>query len=315
MKKHIWNRMATTLETPIGDMVLTICTVAVAVAVSVGIAFGSDLADVKKAGVLRHLGIPYANFVTGGGDGMDVELMMLFAKHIGVKYEYVKTDWDNIFADLTGKKVTPKGNDVEITGESPIRGDVAANGITIIPWRQKIVDFSAPTFPNQVWLISRSDSPLKPIKPTGDIDKDIAEVKKLLKDRTLLGKAKTCLDPSLYGIDITGAKVRLFDGTLNELAPAVINGESELTLLDVPDALVALQKWPGRIKVIGPISKKQDMGAAFSKDSPKLRAAFNKFLDEIRSDGTFKRLAKENYPFVFDYSPDFFGEKRQGSSL
>lgn len=310
MKKHIWNRKATTLEIPIVNMLLTICTVSVAVAVSVGIAFGADLADVKKAGVLRHLGIPYANFVTGGGDGMDVELMMLFAKHIGVKYEYVKTDWDNIFSDLTGKKVNPKGNDIEITGESPVRGDVAANGITIIPWRQKIVDFSAPTFPNQVWLISRSDSPLKPIKPTGDIDKDIAAVKKLLKDRTLLGKAKTCLDPSLYGIDITGAKVRLFDGTLNELAPAVINGESELTLLDIPDALVALQKWPGRIKVIGPISKKQEMGAAFSKDSPKLRAAFNKFLDEIKRDGTFKKLAKENYPFVFDYSPDFFGEKR-----
>src|SRR5208337_2782565 len=310
MKKHIWNRKATTLEIPIVSMLLTICTVAVAVAVSVGIAFGSDLADVKKAGVLRHLGIPYANFVTGGGDGMDVELMTLFAKHIGVKYEYVKTDWDNIFADLTGKKVTPKGNDVEITGESPIRGDIAANGITIIPWRQKIVDFSAPTFPNQVWLISRSDSPLKPTKPSGDIDKDIAAVKKLLKDRTLLGKAKTCLDPSLYGIDITGAKVRLFDGTLNELAPAVINGESELTLLDIPDALVALQKWPGKIKVIGPISEKQFMGAAFSKDSPKLRAAFNKFMDEIKRNGTFKQLAKENYPFVFDYSPDFFVQKR-----
>ena len=290
-------------------MLLRVCTVSIAVVISVGMAFGYDLADVKKAGVLRHLGIPYANFVTGGGDGMDVELIMLFARHIGVKYQYVKTDWDNVFADLTGKKVTPKGNDIEITGESRVRGDIAANGITIIPWRQKIVDFSTPTFPNQVWLVSRSDSPLKPIKPSGDIDKDIAAVKKLLKDRTLLGKAKTCLDPSLYGIDITGAKVRLFDGTLNELAPAVINGESELTLLDIPDALVALQKWPGRIKVIGPISKMQEMGAAFSKDSPKLRAAFNKFLDEIKRDGTFRQLAKENYPFVFDYSPDFFGGK------
>lgn len=275
-------------------------------AISVGTAFGADLDDIKKTGVLRHLGIPYANFVTGGGDGMDVELMMLFAGNLGVKYEYVKTDWNNIFADLTGKKVNPKGDDIEIVGKAPIKGDVAANGITIIPWREKIADFSTPTFPNQVWLVSRSDSPLKPIKPTGDIDKDIAAVKKLLKNRTLLGKAKTCLDPSLYSIDLTGAKVRLFDGTLNELAPAVINGESELTLLDIPDALVALQKWPGQIKVIGPISKMQDMGAAFSKDSPKLRAAFNKFLDKIKRDGTFERLARKYYPFVFNYSPDFF---------
>ena len=310
MKKCTLDKKIRTLEKRIVNMLLTLCIVSIAAAISVGIAFGADLDGVKKAGVLRHLGVPYANFVTGVGDGMDVELMRLFAKHIGVKYEYVKTDWDNIFADLTGKKVVPKGSDIEITGESPVRGDIAANGITILPWRQKIVDFSTPTFPNQVWLISRSDSPLKPIKPTGDIDKDIAAVKKLLKDRTLLGKAKTCLDPSLYNIDITGAKVRLFNGTLNELAPAVINGESELTLLDIPDALVALQKWPGKIKVIGPISEKQFMGAAFSKDSPKLRAAFNKFMDEIKRNGTFKQLAKENYPFVFDYSPDFFVQKR-----
>ncbi len=310
MKKCTWDKKIRTLEIRIVNMLLTVCIVSIAAAISVGIAFGADLDGVKKAGVLRHLGVPYANFVTGVGDGIDVELMKLFAKHIGVKYEFVKTDWDNIFADLTGKKVIPKGSDIQITGESPVRGDIAANGITILPWRQKIVDFSTPTFPNQVWLISRSDSPLKPIKPTGDIDKDIAAVKKLLKDRTLLGKAKTCLDPSLYDIAITGAKVRLFDGTLNELAPAVINGESELTLLDIPDALVALQKWPGKIKVIGPISDKQFMGAAFSKDSPKLRAAFNKFMDEIKRNGTFKQLAKENYPFVFDYSPDFFVQKR-----
>ncbi len=310
MKECTLDKKMRTIGIRLINMLLAVCIVSIAAAASVGMAFGADLDGVKKAGVLRHLGIPYANFVTGVGDGMDVELVKLFAKHIGVKYEYVQTDWEHIFADLTGKKVIPKGSDIEIIGESPVRGDIAANGITILPWRQKIVDFSTPTFPNQVWLISRSDSTLKPIKPTGDIDKDIAAVKKLLKDRSLLGKAKTCLDPSLYDIDATGAKVRLFDGTLNELAPAVINGESELTLLDIPDALVALQKWPGRIKVIGPISKRQDMGAAFSKDSSKLRAAFIKFMEEIKKDGTFKRLAKEYYPFVFDYSPYFFVHMR-----
>ena len=50
-----------------------------------------DLQEIKSEGVIRHLGIPYANFVTGSDDGMDVELIKGFAKHIGVKYEYVKT--------------------------------------------------------------------------------------------------------------------------------------------------------------------------------------------------------------------------------
>uniref|UniRef100_UPI00260028DB transporter substrate-binding domain-containing protein n=1 Tax=uncultured Thiodictyon sp. TaxID=1846217 RepID=UPI00260028DB len=150
-----------------------------------------------------------------------------------------------------------------LLGETPIRGDVIANGMTVIPWRAKVVAFAAPTFPTQVWLVSRADLAVSPIRPSAVLDKDIAATKALMPRRTLLGKANTCLDPELYDIKATGAKITMFKGTLNELAPAVINGESELTLLDVPDALVALQKWPGEIKVIGPVSERQDMAPAF----------------------------------------------------
>ena len=66
----------------------------------------------------------------------------------------------------------------------------------------------------------------------------------------LLGRARTCVDPSLYGLGEAGATVRLFEGKLTELVPAIIKGEAESTLLDLPDALVALEKWPGKIKVI-----------------------------------------------------------------
>jgi ABC-type amino acid transport substrate-binding protein len=171
------------------------------------------------------------------------------------------------------------------------------------------VNYSLPTFPTQVWLIARADSPLKPIKPSGDVDQDIAATKKLLKGHSLLGKGSTCLDPALYHLDQTGAKVKLFPGGLNELAPAVINGESELTLLDVPDALIALEKWPGKVKVIGPLSQIQSMGAAFPKDSPQLREAFNRFLKKCREDGTYQRLVKKYYPAVFNYYPKFFQKK------
>jgi hypothetical protein len=35
-----------------------------------GGATGGDLPDVRAAGVLRHPGVPYANFVSGSGDGI-----------------------------------------------------------------------------------------------------------------------------------------------------------------------------------------------------------------------------------------------------
>jgi len=268
----------------------------------------ADLDGVKQRGVLRHLGIPYAAFITGAGDGMDIELMKGFARHLGVRYEFVKTDWDNIFSDLTGKKYKTAGNEVTVVGSAPIKGDVAANGITVLAWREKIVNFSAPTFPNQVWLIARSDSPIMPIKPSGNINKDIAAVKKLLKGKSLLGKTGTCLDPSLYELSEVTGKIKLFQGSLNDMAPALINKETELTLLDVPDALIALQKWSGKIKIIGPISDIQDMAAGFPKDSPELLAEFNSYLEKSKKDGSFNQLAKKYYPFVSSYYPKFFAK-------
>lgn len=266
----------------------------------------ADLKDVKKKGVLRHLGIPYANFVTGAGDGMDIEIMNAFAKHIGVRYEYVQTDWSNIFGDLTGEKVRPKGDDIEVVAKSSIKGDVAAAGITVLSWRKKAVDFSVPTFPNQVWLVARADSPVQPIKPTGNIKKDIEAVKKIIAGQPLLGKTGTCLDPSLYGLEKITDKIKFFSGSVNDIAPAVIKGEANLTLLDLPDALVALQKWPGKIKVIGPVSGKQEMAAAFSKDSPKLREAFNRFMQKIKKDGSYHRIVKKYYPSVLAHDPELF---------
>jgi ABC-type amino acid transport substrate-binding protein len=283
-----------------------LCITAISGIIPWGSVSGADLPEIQKRGVLRHLGVPYANFVTGSGDGMDVELVKRFAEHLGVRYEYVKTGWENVIGDITGKKVQARGNDIDILGEVPVRGDIIANGLTKIPWRQKIVDYSTPTFPTQVWLVARADSTIEPIKPTGDIDKDIAQVKELLKDRCVLGKAKTCLDPSLYGLKETGAEVKLFSGNLNELAPAVIKGEGDATILDAPVALIALEKWPGKLKVIGPISSLQEMGVAFAKTSPGLREAFNRFFDKCKADGTYQRLLKKYYPGVFIYYPAFF---------
>ena len=119
-----------------------------------------DLQEIKQEGVLRHLGVPYANFVDGADNGLDVELMRLFAKELGVRYEYVETNWQGVIGDLTGQQLTVKGNEVAVVGRLSIRGDVIANGLTIIPWRQKVIDFSAPTFPTQVWLVAASQSPL-----------------------------------------------------------------------------------------------------------------------------------------------------------
>ncbi|MCB1923678.1 MAG: transporter substrate-binding domain-containing protein [Gammaproteobacteria bacterium] len=270
-----------------------------------------DLPEVIESGVLRHIGVPYANFVTGSGDGLDVELMQGFAAHLGVRYQYVTSTWPRMIGDLTGHHARRGDAGVEILNSAPIRGDVIANGMTVLAWRSQVVDFSAPTFPSAVWLVARADATISPIRPTGSVTEDIQSVRDALRGISVLTKENTCLDPGLYDLSETGAEVRLAGSGIegDEMAPAILHDAAESTLLDVPGALIALEIWPGALKVVGPVSENQTMAAAFRKDSPKLRAAFNVYLAQIRADGTYSRLVRKYFPAVFLYFAEFFPDR------
>jgi ABC-type amino acid transport substrate-binding protein len=275
-----------------------------------------DLNEIKARGVLTHLGVPYANFVTGSGDGLDVEVIRLFARHLGVRYEYVETDWKRAFGDLTGVQVKSGSDDIDRAPRVPIRGDLIANGLTKLPWRQKIVDYSDPTFPTGVWLIARGENARRPIAASGSMARDVETTKAMLKGSSVLVMESTCLDPKLYALDNKGLDLRYYrrSTNLNEMVPAILNRDAEMTLLDVPDALIALEKWPGEIKVLGPISDNQEMGVGFRKSSPELRNAFNQFLAQIRRDGTYSVLVRKYYPSVMRYFPGFFASSVQADS-
>ncbi|MEI6207453.1 MAG: transporter substrate-binding domain-containing protein [Desulfuromonadales bacterium] len=269
-------------------------------------AYCRDLDEIKQQGVLRHLGVPYANFVTGSGDGMDVEIAQLFAKFLDVRYEYVKTTWENVVPDLIGRKVKLDGNNAELLDTVPVKGDMVANGFTVLPWREKVLNFSTPIFPTQIMLVAPANSRLKPIKPSGDINRDIDNVKKLTKNRTCLGVENTCLDPALYNLKEEGAKTKNFTGALDDLSSAVIKGESDTAIMEIPDALLALKKYPGKMKIIGPLSPTQNMAAGFAKDSVQLLSEFKKFYAQIKKDGTYLKIVKKYYPSAPELYPAFF---------
>lgn len=267
-----------------------------------GSCFGRTLDQIREEGVLRHLGVPYANFVTGQGDGLSVELVKRFAEYLGVRYEFVKSSWPDILSDLTGEKPTL---DSEDSSRAEKRGDLIANGLTILPWRQQIIDFSYPTFPTQVWLVTTADFPLKPISPENE-EVDIKQTRELLKNIRLLGKKNTCLDPMLYPFAQDDFTKVYFDGVLNDLFPAIIKGRADCTLLDVPDALVAMGRWPGQVKILGPLSEQQHMGVGFRKEDTELRQAFNEFYAELHRKQIYRQMVNKYYPEVLNCFPDFF---------
>lgn len=274
--------------------------------------WAADLKEIQARGELRHLGIKYANFVTGAGDGFDVELAQGFARHIGVKYTLVYTDFYSVIRDLLGKDVVRKGEKVTLDGDHPIKGDMIATGFTVLPWREAVVLYSKPTFPSQVLLVARAESSFTPIKGSKELAKDIVETKEIIGKNSLLVMERTCLDPANYGLKGSGIDLKAYTKStnLNEMIPALLNKEAELTLLDVPDAILDLKRWAGKIKVIGPISEHQDLAAAFPKDAPELRNAFDEYLARIKADGSYDKLVDKYYPGIRRYFPDFFAKKK-----
>ena len=275
-------------------------------------AIGADLAEIRERGELRHLGIKYANFVTGAGDGFDVEMIRGFAKNLGVRYQLVYSDFYNVIRDLLGKDVVRKGTDASLSGNFPVKGDIIATGFTVLPWREAVLLYSDPTFPSQVLLVAPAQAPLQPIKGSNDLAADIRETKSLIGKKSLLVMERTCLDPANYGLKGTGFDLKAYTRStnLNEMIPALLNKESELTLLDVPDAILDLKRWAGQIKVLGPISEHQNLAVAFPRDAPQLRDAFNTYLRQIKADGTYDKLVDKYYPGIRRYFPEFFAQKR-----
>jgi ABC-type amino acid transport substrate-binding protein len=271
-------------------------------------ALAADIDEIKAKGELRHIGIKYANFVTGDGHGFDVELMQGFARHLGVTYTLIYSDFYTVVRDLLGKDVVRNGSEISLTGDYPVRGDVISTGFTKLPWREAVLLFSDPTFPSQVLLVAPAGSEVAPIEPTGNLQEDIRLTKQLIGTRSLLVMDRTCIDPTNYGLKGVGIDLKSYNKStnLNEIVPALLNGEAQLSLLDVPDAILDLKKWAGQIKVIGPISEEQTLATAFPLDAPRLRDEFNNYLRSLKASGDYQELVDKHYPGIKRYFSDFF---------
>src|SRR5262249_44909979 len=152
--------------------------------------------------------------------------------------------------------------------------------------------YSDSVLPSQVLLVAPAESELAPIDGSDDLTADIAKTRKEIGSKSLLVMERNCLDPAKYGLVNDGIDLKTYNknANLNEMVPAMLNKEADLTLLDVPDAILDLRKWAGKIKILGPISAHQTLATAFPKDAPALRDEFNTYLRELKASGAYDRL-------------------------
>ena len=91
----------------------------------------------------------------------------------------------------------------------------------------------------------------------------------------------------------------MFNGLLNEIAPALFNMEADLA----PDGCAGRGHRHGEMAGPsegdrGPCRRFKTWAVAFPKTSPLLEEAFGRFLNRLWSDGTYLRLVKKYYPAV-----------------
>src|SRR5690606_3744020 len=116
-------------------------------ALAVSGAHAADLLDtVKERGTLivgvegTYPPFNYVDTKTGQLEGFDIEVAKLIGDKLGVKTEFVKTEWSAILAGLSSGKF-----------------DTIANQVGVTPERRKTFDFSVPYVASSPQLILRKN--------------------------------------------------------------------------------------------------------------------------------------------------------------
>ncbi len=223
------------------------------------------LGQVKQRGTLR-VGLegtfPPFNSKAPSGElvGYDVDIARAVAAKLGLKPEFVTTEWSGIIAGLQAGKF-----------------DVIVNQVAVTPQRKQVLDFSTPYVYSAAQLIQRKD--------------DSRQFKSLddLKGKKLgvsLGSNYNELAKSVPGIDVKtypGAPEYLRDLAAQRV-DAALNDRLMIGYL-IKTSNLPLR--PGAIVEGG----SSEVAIPFRKDNPKFAQAIDRALDEMRKDGSLGKLS------------------------
>ncbi len=231
-------------------------------------AHAADLLDtVKQRGTLI-VGVegtyPPFNFVdtkTHELDGFDIDVSKLVASKLGVKVQFVKTEWSAILAGLSSGKF-----------------DIIVNQVGITPERQKTFDFSVPYVASSPQLIVRKNDDAN-YKSFADL-----KGKKLGVSQ---GSNYETLAKSQKGVDVKsypGAPEYLSD-LVSKRVDAALNDQL-MTAYLVKTSNIPIQG--GAV-----VGEPKFNGIPFRKGNPAFAAAVNKALQDSFADGEFAKISNK----------------------
>ncbi|MEX3950884.1 transporter substrate-binding domain-containing protein [Paraburkholderia sp. EG287B] len=232
-------------------------------------AHAEDLLDsVKQAGVLK-IGLEgtYPPFDSrdskGELVGFDVDVAKAVAAKLGVKPEFIPTEWSGIIAALQAGKF-----------------DVIVNQVTVTPQRQQALDFSQPYTYSAAQLIQRSDD-----------KREFKTLDEFKGDKKLGVTLGTNYDQMARAVP--GINVQTYPGApekLRDLAAKRIDATMDDRLM-LP-YIIKTSNLPLRPGAVLP-GADQQMAIPFRKGNPKFEKAINDALTSLKQDGTLKKISMQ----------------------
>ncbi|SET34233.1 amino acid ABC transporter substrate-binding protein [Paenibacillus sp. NFR01] len=227
----------------------------------------NSLDAVKASGKLR-IGTEgtYAPFTfhdaSGTLTGFDVEIAEEVAKRLGVKAEFIETQWDGMFAGLDAKRFDAIFNEVSVTDERKVK-----------------YDFSDPYIISKAVLIVSENN--KDIKSFDDL-----KGKKSGQSLTSnLGKIATD----------HGAEIVSVEG-FNQAIDLLTSGRIDATINDGLSFLdLKKQKPDVKIKSVDEIDNGSRSAATFLKGNDELVKAVNDALAAMKDDGTYLKISDKYF--------------------
>ena len=207
--------------------------------------------------------------------GFEYDLAKAFSRYLGVKLKVLTPPWERLIQALN------KGE-----------GDFIAASMTIVPSRQKEVDFSGGYLRIQQKVIVHTNH---------------LRIKKLenLKGKTIHIRRGTSYAERLAELKADGLEIniKLYDDIpTEEFMRMIANKEIEVTVADSNIALLNRRYFPD-VKISFPIEEPQLLGWAVRNGEKRLLKKINEFFKKIKEDGTFAKIYEKYYANVeiFDY--------------
>ncbi|QGZ65231.1 transporter substrate-binding domain-containing protein [Paraburkholderia acidisoli] len=251
----------------LSKLLLTSALAASALGFTAVAAHAEDVLDsIKQSGVLKvGLEGTYPPFDSrnskGELEGFDVDVAKAVAAKLGVKPEFIPTEWSGIIAALQAGKF-----------------DVIVNQVTITPQRKQAVDFSQPYTYSAAQLIQRADD-----------KRDFKSLDEFKGDKKLGVTLGTNYDQMARAVP--GINVQTYPGApekLRDLAAKRIDATIDDRLMlpyIIKNSNLPLR--PGAVLQ----GADQDMGIPFRKGNPKFAKALDDAITSLKQDGTLKKIS------------------------